>query len=112
MVLCFFFSDTATPGIYTLSLHDALPISDSEYKAGVRAFPELLPEQPDDEGAELSRRARSWLEDEWPGETFMAIGMRDPVLTPKTMHYLRKNIRNCPDPYEVAEGGQIGRAHV
>ena len=26
--LCFFFNDTATTEIYTLSLHDALPISD------------------------------------------------------------------------------------
>src|SRR5690349_23151900 len=26
MFLCFFFNDTATPEIYTLSLHDALPI--------------------------------------------------------------------------------------
>src|SRR5689334_24582617 len=26
---CFFFNDTATPKIYTLSLHDALPISSS-----------------------------------------------------------------------------------
>src|SRR5438874_3454866 len=25
-VICFLFSDTATPAIYTLSLHDALPI--------------------------------------------------------------------------------------
>ena len=25
---CFFFNDTATTGIYTLSLHDALPISE------------------------------------------------------------------------------------
>src|SRR3712207_8826934 len=25
-MLCFFFNDTATPEIYTLSLHDALPI--------------------------------------------------------------------------------------
>src|SRR2546430_11887080 len=25
--MCFFFNDTATPEIYTLSLHDALPIS-------------------------------------------------------------------------------------
>src|SRR3712207_6960489 len=29
MVLCFFFNDTATTEIYTLSLHDALPISAS-----------------------------------------------------------------------------------
>src|SRR5258706_303823 len=27
--ICFFFNDTATTEIYTLSLHDALPISDS-----------------------------------------------------------------------------------
>src|SRR6266567_8143045 len=27
IVLCFFFNDTATTEIYTLSLHDALPIS-------------------------------------------------------------------------------------
>src|SRR5438874_13512773 len=26
MILCFFFNDTATTEIYTLSLHDALPI--------------------------------------------------------------------------------------
>ena len=31
-VLCvFFFNDTATTEIYTLSLHDALPISHSEF---------------------------------------------------------------------------------
>src|SRR3712207_8751275 len=29
MVRCFFFNDTATTEIYTLSLHDALPISGS-----------------------------------------------------------------------------------
>src|SRR5438445_6310389 len=28
-LFCFFFNDTATPEIYTLSLHDALPISAS-----------------------------------------------------------------------------------
>src|SRR3712207_9341526 len=27
-IVCFFFNDTATTEIYTLSLHDALPISD------------------------------------------------------------------------------------
>src|SRR5437899_8081799 len=29
LFFCSFFTDTATPEIYTLSLHDALPISDS-----------------------------------------------------------------------------------
>ena len=31
-VFGFFFNDTATTEIYTLSLHDALPISDSRYR--------------------------------------------------------------------------------
>src|SRR5260370_29804399 len=34
----FFFNDTATTEIYTLSLHDALPISASAPGAGSRAF--------------------------------------------------------------------------
>src|SRR6267154_2111039 len=35
----FFFNDTATTEIYTLSLHDALPISDAaRYAVGCRAF--------------------------------------------------------------------------
>src|SRR2546422_1095519 len=32
--LFFFFNDTATTEIYTLSLHDALPISDAELQVG------------------------------------------------------------------------------
>src|SRR5215203_3139926 len=41
VLLCFFFNDTATTEIYTLSLHDALPISPAarpEWRAG-RAGP-------------------------------------------------------------------------
>ena len=33
-MFCFFFNDTATTEIYTLSLHDALPI----YKKAIQAF--------------------------------------------------------------------------
>src|SRR2546430_10387959 len=35
-MLCFFFNDTATTEIYTLSLHDALPISTPAPAAGAR----------------------------------------------------------------------------
>ena len=31
MLFCFFFNDTATTEIYTLSLHDALPISNENW---------------------------------------------------------------------------------
>src|SRR3712207_9548164 len=35
--MCFFFNDTATTEIYTLSLHDALPILASPHVAGAAA---------------------------------------------------------------------------
>src|SRR2546430_16132892 len=44
-VLFFFFNDTATTEIYTLSLHDALPISELGVVARelVEHFPDVLP---------------------------------------------------------------------
>jgi len=83
------------------------PFPDIEHKAGVRAFPELLPEHPDADGAEISRQARTWLQGEWQGQSFMAIGMQDPVLTPPMMYALSRSIRNCQAPHEVAEGGHF-----
>ena len=38
VVLCFFFNDTATTEIYTLSLHDALPICQSKRITGHYVF--------------------------------------------------------------------------
>src|SRR3712207_8156718 len=36
LILYFFFNDTATTEIYTLSLHDALPIYEADREPGVR----------------------------------------------------------------------------
>ena len=38
MLLFFFFNDTATTEIYTLSLHDALPIYGRTYNIGLEPF--------------------------------------------------------------------------
>jgi len=89
-----------------IAAYDA-PYPDVAYKAGVRRFPELVPDNPDAGGAKLSRAARDWFNNEWQGKTFMAIGMQDPVLGPPAMAYLRKQIRNCPAPLEVANGGHF-----
>jgi haloalkane dehalogenase len=83
------------------------PFPDARYKAGVRRFPNLVPDLPNAEGAELSRRAREWWKTQWNGETFMAVGMKDPVLGPPVMASLRKQIRNCPPPFELAEAGHF-----
>jgi haloalkane dehalogenase len=76
------------------------PFPDARAKAGV-------PDRPDAPGAELSLKAREWWKNSWKGRSFMAIGARDPVLGPPVMHALRKIIRNCPEPYAVAEGGHF-----
>lgn len=87
------------------------PFPGIDYKAGVRRFPNLVPDNPDAERAALSRRARDWWRQQWNGETFMAIGMKDPVLGPPVMAEVRRHIRNCPPPYEVAEGGHFVQEH-
>jgi haloalkane dehalogenase len=83
------------------------PYPDASFKGGVLRFPNLVPDHPDGEGAALSRRAREWFRTEWAGRTFMAVGMKDPVLGPPVMRAMAKIIRNCPSPYEVAEGGHF-----
>ena len=83
------------------------PFPDARYKAGVRRFPNLVPDSPDAPGAALSRRARDFWTKEWSGQSFMAIGMKDPVLGPPVMNALRKTIRNCPPPLELADAGHF-----
>jgi haloalkane dehalogenase len=89
-----------------IAAYDA-PFPDVTFKAGVRRFPNLVPDNPDAPGAALSRKAREWWSKEWRGPTFMAIGMKDPVLGPPAMAYMRKLIHGCPPPLEVAEGGHF-----
>ena len=83
------------------------PFPDVSFKAGVRRFPNLVPDRPDAPGAALSREARDWFRTQWQGRSFMAIGMKDPVLGPPVMRYVREQIRNCPPPLEVDNGGHF-----
>jgi pimeloyl-ACP methyl ester carboxylesterase len=83
------------------------PFPDARYKAGVRRFPNLVPDSEDAPGAEVSRQAARFWSEQWSGDSFMAIGMQDPVLGPPAMQSLRKLIRGCPEPMEVADGGHF-----
>ena len=94
----------------------AAPFPDKSYKGGVRRFPELvmLKEKGADdltplskEGVETSLQARKFWSEDWTGESFMAIGMQDPVLGPPAMHFLRSMIKNCPEPMEIADAGHF-----
>jgi pimeloyl-ACP methyl ester carboxylesterase len=83
------------------------PFIDITYKAGVRRFPQLVPTSYNAPGAEISRRARDWFQNEWIGETFMAIGMADPVLGPPMMEILRRVIPRCLEPLEIKDAGHF-----
>ena len=81
------------------------PFPDQSFKGGVRRFPELvmLKEAGKDltpassEGVETSLAARKFWHEDWTGDSFMAIGMQDPVLGPKAMHILKSIIKDCPE---------------
>lgn len=85
----------------------AAPFPDARYKAGVRRFPNLVPEHPEADGAALSRDARQWWSTQWQGETFMAVGMKDPVLGPAEMARLGAQIRGCRAPFEIGDAGHF-----
>ena len=81
-----------------IAAYDA-PFPDVTFKAAVRTFPNLVWES-----FETSKKAREYLSKDWSGDSFMAIGMKDFYLGGPVMHYLRKFIRNCPQPLELEEG--------
>lgn len=83
------------------------PFPDARHKAALRAFPNLVPDGDDAPGAAEGRAARSFWRAQWQGDSFMAIGMQDPVLGPPLMRALHADIRGCPPPLEVAEGGHF-----
>ena len=83
------------------------PFPDARFKAGVRAFPNLVPDHNGAPGAAISRDALAFWQQRWAGESFMAIGMQDPVLGPPAMRALHASIRGCPPPLEVAAGGHF-----
>lgn len=98
----------AVPGITDAEAQAyAAPFPDQRYKAGVRRFPNLVPDHPEAQGADISRRAREWWKTQWNGESFMAIGMQDPVLGAPVMHALRRIIRGCPEPLQLDRAGHF-----
>jgi haloalkane dehalogenase len=97
-----------TPGMTDAeaAAYDA-PFPDQRFKAGVRSFPNLVPDREDAPGAAISKDAARFWREQWMGDSFMAIGMTDPVLGPPAMQSLRRLIHGCPEPMEVADGGHF-----
>ena len=83
------------------------PFPDTGHRAATRAFPAMVPETPDADGAALSRQARDFWRDRWTGKTLMVIGQQDPVLGLPVMQALRASIRGCPEPLLLEQAGHF-----
>jgi haloalkane dehalogenase len=81
------------------------PYPDNSFKAGVRTFPDLAMVSPEMEGVTEARAGRTFWSQEWTGQSFMAIGAKDPDLA--TMQTLRTEIRGCPNPMIVPDAGHF-----
>ena len=87
------------------------PFPDRGHRAALRAFPKLVPEYPESDGASVSRLAREFWLHQWHGRSLMAIGAKDPVLGPPVMLQLRELIRGCPEPMVIKEAGHFVQEH-
>jgi tRNA(adenine34) deaminase len=87
------------------------PFPDKGFRAALRAFPPMVPEFADSEGALLSRMAQAFWQNDWQGQSFMAIGQQDPVLGEPVMRQLQSQIRGCPEPLVLPEAGHFVQEH-
>jgi len=87
------------------------PFPDKGYRAALRAFPPMVPEFEDSEGAAISRQARDFWKNEWRGQSLMAIGQQDPVLGEAVMRELQHQIRGCPEPLLLPHAGHFVQEH-
>lgn len=87
------------------------PFPSPEFRAATRAFPERVPERPEQDGVEVSRRAAQFWSGEWTGRSMMAVGEQDPVFSPAVMEWLRARVRGCPPPLRIPQGGHFVQEH-
>lgn len=87
------------------------PFPDAGHRAALRAFPPMVPDHPEADGAAVSRRAREFLSTQWSGRTMMAVGAQDPVLGVPVMEALRASLRGCPEPMVLPQAGHFVQEH-
>lgn len=87
------------------------PFPDRGHRAALRAFPPMVPQDRDADGAAVSRQARDFFTHMWKGQSMMAIGAADPVLGVPVMQQLRDSIRGCPQPLVLEHAGHFVQEH-
>lgn len=87
------------------------PFPDRGHRAALRAFPAMVPEAENSDGAALSREARSFWRERWQGRALMAVGAQDPVLGLPVMQQLQAMIRGCPEAVVLPQAGHFVQEH-
>jgi len=83
------------------------PFPDNSYKAGVRRFPQMIPRDASDVTVKFGLRAIEYFSNQWNGESFMAIGMKDAILGEPAMLALKSVIKGCPEPMKIVNAGHF-----
>jgi tRNA(adenine34) deaminase len=83
------------------------PFPDKGHRAALRAFPAMVPEFEDSDGAAISREARQFWRERWQGQALMAVGAQDPVLGLPVMRQLQQMIKGCPEPVVLPDAGHF-----
>ena len=87
------------------------PFPDRGHRAALRAFPAMVPDRPDADGAAVSREARDFWSTRWDGRAMMAVGAKDPVLGLPVMQALRRALKGCAEPMVIEQAGHFVPEH-
>ncbi len=87
------------------------PFPDAGHRAATKAFPAMVPDTPDADGAAVSRQARDFWQHQWAGQTLMAVGAQDPVLGLSVLKQLQATINGCGQPMVLEQGGHFVQEH-
>ncbi|MET0312165.1 MAG: tRNA adenosine(34) deaminase TadA [Burkholderiaceae bacterium] len=86
------------------------PFPDSGHRAALRAFPGVIPQEPDDPGAQLTRLALDFWRGQWSGRSMMAAGTQQPA-PGGVVETLRGHIRGSSEPAELPQAGHPAPQH-
>ena len=64
-------------------------------------------DKPNSIGLDDMRKAKEFLANSWKGDSFMAIGAKDPVIDISLMTNLSLSIKNCPKPLILKNAGHF-----
>ena len=82
------------------------PYPSALYKAAFRQFPKFIPDQKHLPGAELGEQSAKFWQNDWQGQSFVAVGAADQILSGPTKE-LASMIKGCPSPMIINDAGHF-----